>query len=983
MKRIIILAIALLMVLSVNFSIHAADTDILSVCGIEVTDVKGSGSISDPYLIFAPITYSETIFDINDITFSAQTDAVLYSDAQFENAINSLDLNSYLHEVYVEANSSYYRIELKVTYNSGVDSSDYYFDFNENLETSENGLKNSILPTGEVVYCNDGERLNVMSELGDGNITEATPASVLYPLRDAINLEWDKNWSIEMRALTQSKMGVFFASDDAYKNTNLFFRTGDGCMNMVGEVRTQVGSSLLNNMNDFVIENKVTNDGNVINFKYKKSEDNEWSQTFTFDKTKLAYSKMDIPITRLFSLYNATLGYKGQVDYIYIHTDLYKSAAMEYVKRYSELFSTSTENITDDLVEEVRQAVSEYNELSDAVKACLTKNEQQILKTLGRLLATGDTGISSVFGNIVSLTGNGTIETPYSADVSINYLTSTVYPTNIITNDEWAEIVLCNGEDYETSVNNIPINDYLTDMFFKVISGTHTGYYKLRLFTTDLTEITNSNMKQFVEKYEDILCLNEKTVTMENKEKILDAIEEYNNLSEETKKTFIRNEYGKLNNLYIYALLADINASANYNELQLAMTNDVGIYPTNEFVAKVIFSTRPSSGFTSREMFDEHYNMSVIASEIIEEDNISQVLEKHKDVLIIRDGNGDIYIDCYQNYLGLNQLAKDYLSNIIKYETFEREKIFPYVFQEYCILAGVKTSQSYGGLKNVILGMDSTGKIVNNNFNIIYPDVSIYDKLSSKEKTFVKMYGKLEEIDEFSDIRSVFYDSSLEAYNTEKSGAPSGTGGNSSSASSKSSRGSTRDFSVVAEEQTDKEMVFSDISGHWAEKAIYLMSERNIVTGYDDNTFKPDKFVTRAEFAKILVNVFGFKAKSQVNFEDINETDWFYPYVKVAATNNIVLGYEGKFYPNDEISRQDAVVMLYRCIENKMVFSNNTYQFKDFDEIDEYARVAINDLAFAGIISGKGANKFAPKDSATRAEALILIAGAIDYGNVK
>lgn len=75
----------------------------------------------------------------------------------------------------------------------------------------------------------------------------------------------------------------------------------------------------------------------------------------------------------------------------------------------------------------------------------------------------------------------------------------------------------------------------------------------------------------------------------------------------------------------------------------------------------------------------------------------------------------------------------------------------------------------------------------------------------------------------------------------------------------------------------------SDISGHYAEKTINKWIDNGIISGYPDGTFKPDKPVTRAEFAKIITNAFQLQEKTMINYDDIDNSAWYYPYIKCAA----------------------------------------------------------------------------------------------------
>lgn len=102
------------------------------------------------------------------------------------------------------------------------------------------------------------------------------------------------------------------------------------------------------------------------------------------------------------------------------------------------------------------------------------------------------------------------------------------------------------------------------------------------------------------------------------------------------------------------------------------------------------------------------------------------------------------------------------------------------------------------------------------------------------------------------------------------------------------------------------------------------------------------------------------------------------PYVTWAAHQGVAKGYEGKFNPNDCISRQDIAVMLVNYADKvgnyTLPASNDAIVFADDTAISSYARKAVYAMQQAGIISGRGNNAFAPTASATRAEAAKMTA---------
>lgn len=59
---------------------------------------------------------------------------------------------------------------------------------------------------------------------------------------------------------------------------------------------------------------------------------------------------------------------------------------------------------------------------------------------------------------------------------------------------------------------------------------------------------------------------------------------------------------------------------------------------------------------------------------------------------------------------------------------------------------------------------------------------------------------------------------------------------------------------------------FADTDGHWAKDVIAYLAKENIINGFEDNTFRPDNTVTRAEYAKLLCSVFKIE---KLEYKDI------------------------------------------------------------------------------------------------------------------
>ena len=105
------------------------------------------------------------------------------------------------------------------------------------------------------------------------------------------------------------------------------------------------------------------------------------------------------------------------------------------------------------------------------------------------------------------------------------------------------------------------------------------------------------------------------------------------------------------------------------------------------------------------------------------------------------------------------------------------------------------------------------------------------------------------------------------------------------------------------------------------------------------------------------------------------------PYIAATSKAGIVFGDENNNYrPNENITRQDAAVMLERVLKIKGYELNYTdYGFGDESNITSYAKDSINALANLSIISGYDGKVFIPIKETSRAEAVVLLLRTEEY----
>jgi len=171
---------------------------------------------------------------------------------------------------------------------------------------------------------------------------------------------------------------------------------------------------------------------------------------------------------------------------------------------------------------------------------------------------------------------------------------------------------------------------------------------------------------------------------------------------------------------------------------------------------------------------------------------------------------------------------------------------------------------------------------------------------------------------------------------------------------------------------------FDDITSvPWAQRQIEVLAARHVINGITDKNYAPNNNITRAQFAKLIVEALNLKLGSQiVNFSDVKDGAWYADSVRIAASLGIVAGYDGKFDPDGLITREQMAAMIVRAL--KQVEPNGNYvagplSFADQDQISEWAKEAVAISVNKELVKGLGNGLFGPKERATRAQAAVII----------
>ena len=174
------------------------------------------------------------------------------------------------------------------------------------------------------------------------------------------------------------------------------------------------------------------------------------------------------------------------------------------------------------------------------------------------------------------------------------------------------------------------------------------------------------------------------------------------------------------------------------------------------------------------------------------------------------------------------------------------------------------------------------------------------------------------------------------------------------------------------------------VSYSWAAKAINFLSQRGIVQGIGDNQFGPSLSFKRGDIMLMIVNAFGLTAVDGQQFGDVEETKYYAQAIMIAKSLGVARGDNGKFSPEERISRQDAIVLLHRTLDILGITlptdeSDKTVEsYDDGESVSDYAKIAMTDFIKAGIVKGDGVNLH-PSHEVSRAEMATILYRIIEF----
>lgn len=194
--------------------------------------------------------------------------------------------------------------------------------------------------------------------------------------------------------------------------------------------------------------------------------------------------------------------------------------------------------------------------------------------------------------------------------------------------------------------------------------------------------------------------------------------------------------------------------------------------------------------------------------------------------------------------------------------------------------------------------------------------------------------------------------------------------------------GSSRGASIRIDVNPDNAPVyFSDMTDYdWALPSVDFLYLYHVVNGTTATTFSPERTLSRGTYILMLSRAFNFRSAGTSSFPDVPENSHYAAAIASAKSLGFVFGdSEGNFHPDDPVTRQEAAVFLYRCLQSKnggaleAGTDSDLRGFSDAGAVSESAVEAFGALIRLGVFQGGSDGLLHPDDTLTRAQMAVIL----------
>ncbi len=172
-------------------------------------------------------------------------------------------------------------------------------------------------------------------------------------------------------------------------------------------------------------------------------------------------------------------------------------------------------------------------------------------------------------------------------------------------------------------------------------------------------------------------------------------------------------------------------------------------------------------------------------------------------------------------------------------------------------------------------------------------------------------------------------------------------------------------------------MAAGDAEGHWAQPTLEKWQQKGLLSGDENGDLKPDAKVTRAEVAALTARAFGL-AGGNASFSDVAEGAWYHKSVQACAAQGILTDGGSSFRPTGSVNAAQMAVILSNVLKLP-ADTESADRFSDASSLPSDAKGAIGAVSKAGIMTGAANNYFYPNQELTRAQAVVYLQKALEY----
>ena len=170
---------------------------------------------------------------------------------------------------------------------------------------------------------------------------------------------------------------------------------------------------------------------------------------------------------------------------------------------------------------------------------------------------------------------------------------------------------------------------------------------------------------------------------------------------------------------------------------------------------------------------------------------------------------------------------------------------------------------------------------------------------------------------------------------------------------------------------------------YWAAGDINRLTEQCVLEGYPDGMFKPNRKVSRAEMATMVVKGYNLDVTSNcdnLTFKDVPKNHWAHNYISKGVAENMIAGVTNdKFHPNKHITRTEALTIMskgLKCPMDDNKAENILSQYKDGSQVPCWAKQHVAKAIENGALKNeRNQDYIRPHDNTTRAEASAMLQG--------